>query len=440
MSNVRVHTLESWCDRLGSDVDVSLYGDRSAWLPGFGVFESCGEEADEVFLAYVHYLNQMGFGPSTVRMLSVDQGESFYEAMARDEPLMCAMPKAASEGMGIEAFCASDAFDAFRELDSIALYSVMMRTSRVPVANQIDDKVLAREFAIKIGTRATYPEFHLCYAPSEVIPAVRCMTRRYGSCIVKVPDLASGMGMLKVRDANDPRINGFVRRYFALCRAMIVERDVGRHVPVSVQWEVHSDGSFTRLFFGMQVMGYNPEAGAPTVHSGGDIASVPTEVLNGQTTQADRQHIVEAAFLLGEPEVEQVAKTGYVGRVGADVLFGFRNGRLFVKKVEYSGRVTGATYPHALLVTAVKQANGRPCAISFRNASPTTPIQDWRSVERLFAEGENLNYRPETVEGVVIGLPRRLPGKCILGAIAETPTDSRNMVNQALARIGHHTT
>ena len=117
--------------------------------------------------------------------------------------------------------------------------------------------------------------------------------------------------------------------------------------------------------------------------------------------------------------------------------FLLRGDRVDVKvwKTEFGARVTGAGYGYGVLRQATDRSPNS--AVVMRNCSPSIPVHSWKDVNNVLTKGKDISMNPDTAYGVLIGLTRRLPEKCLLVANAPTLRDARLMMTEARKRLGH---
>jgi hypothetical protein len=475
-----VHAVDSFKDRIAVP-SIRYLEDRSLLREDVGIlFAEAGERREEIESYYHEYLQPLGFGPDRLQLVSMrlgvsrevaehyeryinsphgiepvnvreegrrekDEGvfQDFFTALQHDSEAMAAIRgHMAHKGATIEAFSASSDFERFymsafdARDEGIPFQS--SRTAPQRVASRLDHKVQARELARELGAgvEGGYVSFDLCWDEDDIRDSVRYMLREHGSLILRASNVSNGLGMLRVKNAKDKRITKFVEKFMKSEHGIVAEVDVGDHVSGYLQWEIDRSGEARPLFMTVQP---NRKKGAEfqTVHDGDDIGAEFNGAFPGHWPGDVRYYVEQKAWDASKPELAWAIKNGYVGRLGMTFLVSFTHGQRLptVYKSAFSARMTAASYGYGVMQQASDRC--KDASVVIRNCIPSVDLSGWRQANALLKQGRDLSMNPDTGSGVLLGLTRRLPERCMLVACSSDLRQSRRMMRDALSRFGH---
>ncbi|MFH1631708.1 MAG: hypothetical protein ABIA47_01625 [bacterium] len=446
-----VHTVEDFLARLGGDIEgVEIYGDRSLHREDVGLAVVAEDPTGEIASYVEEYLRPRGQAPDEVMQVHINGHDSFFGAIKSDSAIMRRLREFLSgSDTGIEAFNSNPDFECLvQRLRAMDPGTPMLGIPMSPpekVARVLDHKVLARKLARDLGSEAvmTYAEHELAFDYDEARLQIWGCLKKYGRVMAKAGTFASGIGQLDVElNVPDEKIDAFLRRFMDPHEGLVVEQHVGKHFAGSVQWEFASEGYF-RVFLSRQLLISHPETKGG-VHVGNVIADKGGEIFPQDWPELCGHVAAEEAWHIHWCELNWAQQHGYVGRLGADFMVVLREirGKVVpvVYKCEFGGRVTGGTYINGVRVRANAHRPGT-CVVGLNCEFNHDYYRGWRDVSAVLEathldDRDDVSMRPGSGRGVLVGLTRGLPRKCILFACADSVPEAWEMQRVARKRLG----
>lgn len=320
---IRIHDLTTGFEGLNVP-GIPFYADRALMLRGTAVVRS-GPIDD-----YLAYLRDVDIGPSDVIRLDSDR---LVADLAANADVRAVVLDRVRQGSRIQFFSVTSQEEAL--IDSLGLDWSHVYGAPPRIGAEANDKADLRRLGARLGLTHLFPQHRICGArdTGAIYGAVGTMLAgdECDFVVLKRPDLASGDGMRRVARARDwlETVHPYLAQH-AGAREIIVEAGFS-HVPMSVQWELGTDGPSFACATAQLIDSAFVHLG--NVLSSGELPCVPA---------AD----VDAMRRMSEPFVRHFWSCGFRGICGFDFLRAERNGRLFM--LECNGRVTATTYAYGI--------------------------------------------------------------------------------------------
>lgn len=300
-----------------------LYADRSLLLPGLAVVKA-GEEIHE----YKCFLHDLGIGAELVLQVG---GENLLQGVKAHPHYVDTIRTLVDAGAKIQFFNSSEQEDGFLKELSLGWEDTV---SPPPSISQcVDNKIWLRDFAKEQGLNDLFPRHIFCKTKAEVQRAVSELSRSIPDFVVlKRPDLASGLGLVKLRTDSQAILRAQLDTYFSKYgenHSLIVEEGY-EHIPLSLLWDIDEDDTRV-LAVTRQLLDEH------FAHQGNVLSSL----LPAEVTEDDRQRMIS----MSEHLSTIFWSKDYRGLCGFDFMK-TRDGKIFL--LECNARVTAATYAYGV--------------------------------------------------------------------------------------------
>jgi hypothetical protein len=319
---IRIHDLVTGFRGL-SVPGVAYYADRALILPGTAVV------ADGPIDDHLGYLAEVGVGAKDVVRVA---GDELVTGLARDRAAREAVAARLAAGAQVQFFNVTREEEEL--FDSFGVGRERLFSAPAAITREANDKAELRRLGARLGLADAFPEHAIC-DPGDRPAVYGAVGRLLGSpcdfIVLKRPDLASGDGMMFVERCVDwmSIVDPYLRQH-ARAKEIVVEAG-WRHVPMSVQWELHASGPEFACATAQLI-----ENGV--VHQGNVLSS-------GELPDVTADDVAEMRRI-SEPFARHHWTNGFRGICGFDFLRATRTGRQYL--LECNGRVTATTYANGL--------------------------------------------------------------------------------------------
>lgn len=403
---------------------IKRYPERSLLLPGTAVVNA------GLPPGYLDYLTsiRLGVGHTTSSIIEVPANTGLIRGLASGHADHIA--GLLDMGMRLEFFLSTVAAEQkFVEKKLGRTYADVVWGPSAQVAAMVNDKAWLRQFVARHNLKVTFPEgnLHTLDQVDAALATARHLLLDYSGVALKLPNLASGDGMLFVYPAKTPDWESAFADAFQKLAAkarkakrpdtlIIVEAAHPEHVPLSAQLEIGPEGPrFIRETLNRVVNG--------TVHDGNTLSSdTLTDIPEWVAEQ-----MYEQAMTLGwalynlEPEP-------YEGYIGLD--FMLAGDRLMM--LEGNGRPTAVMYPLGVALQAETNYGALNWAVTTGNLEPAEPL-DFETL-RLLLDAAGLLF--DGVKGALPVCPSLLPRRKAMiyyyGSTVRQAEDGMHEVRQLL--------
>lgn len=419
MRQIEVPCLGEFADRLQIS-GVGYYGDRALVLSADTVLVQADPPDWPVLRSYHKYLNQLGFGSREVIFVpSMGHGALMESIMdPRNKALLDRIRAQLAMGYQLRAFSSGGHFAKFKQQLGEYLPESLL-TCDHPIMRQIDNKAGFREIAQELNQSSAVPGYVFCTTSEEVRAKLRSGLQMGQTFFMKCEDLEGGDGIMMVSpDTAEAEVSSYIDRYVDGVRRIIIDEAIFGE-DVSVQWFLRPDGPVP-LFFSRQYMNGSS-------HAGNVVSANEWEPLVGWGGDAAKT-IVNRAWEQTRPFASHAWNNGGRGNLGFDLKLRGSDHRPFI--LEVNARFTAGTVVHA-----VRTQVPSGCAVAMRNVS----IQEGRTWKDLLLalRADKQAYNRQKQKGVLIGLPRLVPGgKVCLFSVAGTVLESEVQMTSAMNLIG----
>ncbi|MBI2099237.1 hypothetical protein HYT45_02350 [Candidatus Uhrbacteria bacterium] len=322
------------------------YADRAMLLPGV-VFVRAGEEVHD----YRRFLNDIGIGAEIVVQVPEDD---LFQGILESGELRSAVHCFVLGGGKLQFFNSTAREEMF--LQQLGLGWEDTISAPAEISALADNKAALRKLAMELGLTGLFPAHVFCRKRAEALAGVEMLQKEAEPdfIVLKRPDLASGLGLVKLRTDNPGLLKAQVESYFSKygeARELILEAGY-EHLSLSVLWNIESDDE-KPLIVSRQLVDER------FVHQGNIISSgLPPEV-----SVADGGQLVEKSSLLAKALRER----GFRGICGFDFMK-TRSGNIFC--LECNGRITATVYAYGLARQIEAERGHKPWAVHMQNLHP----------------------------------------------------------------------
>lgn len=433
--------------REGVVVGLEGYGSRHYYHPGFraGVVLLNGYN-DAIRSFVTGYMPRVGF----VKLDDADlipvrpHGDGYLvSSLLHDEEACRQVADLVQKGFKLEAFEPS--------LDADALFAKISDMTGISVCDfsMTADNATAKLFGDKLNARKRsedelYSDVY-CDFCEIVYPDSRATLNQkacfilgkfdelgWEKAILKVPDAASGIGMMDVNpDTGWRKVAKFLRKYGD---RVFLEEFFGDHLPISATF-VLSGGKVYLKHVTTQIQSADAD-GRYRIHEGNLVAANLAHLLPEDWSGDLKRQAHEILMTLCARVLTDMNASEYRGSLSMDLMCKLGDdGQPIIKLAEINARVTGSMPVSGTARLAEAHRAGREAFVMGMNASfAEGQYRDWSELEAALGD---LHYSPETGEGVLICMGATLKDrKCSLHVVADSPAECRRIMGLVRQQVG----